>query len=65
MPRAIKVPELPELGADVPQAVRDWCHTADQMLGIAFGRVAAGTNTRFVTIQDLVDAGVVPDGLIK
>lgn len=55
--------------ADVPKDVSpDLAELLGQMIAthdIREGRTAKGTNSRFVTIQDLVNAGVVADGVIK
>lgn len=65
MSRRIRIPELPELPPDTPAALREWCEAVDQILSIFRGTVAQGTNTRFVTIQDLIDAGVIAEGDIE
>lgn len=62
MTRAIKFPELPELPADLDPSLREWAQVVEQQLNLMRGNIAAGTNTRFVTIQDLVDAAVIADG---
>lgn len=55
--------ELPKSVDQVP-GLREWLENLAAAVDIREGRVGKGTNTRFVTIQDLVTAGVVPDGKI-
>lgn len=63
--RPVQIPGIPKLPDSAPKELRDWCIRVQQILDIRNGIAAKGTNTRFVTIQDLVDAGVVADGVIK
>jgi hypothetical protein len=63
--RAVKLPALGDIPADCPPQTRELLENLLLTLDIAYGRVGKGTNTRFVTIQDLVNAGVVADGVIK
>lgn len=65
MDRPVKLPELPELPADLPAGLKDWCEAVEQRLRIMQGQVAKETNSRSVTIHDLVAAGLVADGVIK
>lgn len=58
----IRIPELPDLPDDLPIELRKWCEAVEQQLQIFRGVVAAGTNTRFVTIADLIAAGVINEG---
>jgi hypothetical protein len=60
--RAIKVPSLEDLPQNVDPQLRTFLEALIYAIDIREGRIAPGTNTRFVTIQDLVDAGVVSDG---
>lgn len=58
----LKIPEMPELPADLPPALREWCETVELILRLREGLVGPGTNTRFVTIQDLINAGLISEG---
>lgn len=60
--REVKVPPLPDVPDDVPPSVRAFLEAVKQSLEIREGRIASGTNSRFVTIKDLVDAGVIAQG---
>lgn len=60
----IRIAELPELPPDLPPNLREWCEAVESQLQIFRGLIGKGTNTRFTTIQDLVTAGVVADGVI-
>lgn len=63
--RTIKLPTLDEIPDDCPPKTREFLENVLMLLDIAYGRQGKGTNTRFVSIQDLVNAGVVADGVIK
>lgn len=63
--RAVKLPSLGEIPASVDADTANLFNDIIMLLDIAYGRQGKGTNTRFVTIQDLVNAGVVADGVIK
>lgn len=63
--RKIKPTTLGELPPDLDPRLKEYLEALAYALDLREGRVAAGTNSRFVTIQDLVDAGVVTDGVIK
>ena len=63
--RKIKVPVPGDLPNDIPKGLRDVLENIIHALDMREGRVAKGTNTRFVTIQDLVDAGLISDGDIE
>ncbi|MDH4172137.1 MAG: hypothetical protein OEW90_04985 [Betaproteobacteria bacterium] len=63
--RKIKVPALGDIPPDTPKPMRDLLESIIYSLDVREGRVAARTNSRFVTIQDLVDAAVVNDGVIE
>lgn len=62
--RKIKPTTLGELPPDMDPRVREVLEAIMYALDLREGRIAAGTNSRFVTIQDLVDAGVVADKVI-
>lgn len=61
----VRFPELPALPDNTPPNLREWCEAVEGQLGIMRGIIAPGTNTRFVTIQDLVNAALVADGVIR
>lgn len=63
--RKIKPINLEELPADFDPRLRELLEQIVYALDLREGRVAAKTNSRFVTIQDLVDAGVIADGDIE
>lgn len=63
--RPVKIPSLGDIPPDTPPALRDLLESLILSIDIREGRVGKGTNSRFVTIQDLVDAGVVQDGVIR
>jgi hypothetical protein len=62
--RKIITPAIPDIPEDTPKPLRDVLEAMKQWIDIREGRAAKGTNARSVSIQDLVDAGVVPDGKI-
>lgn len=63
--RKILTPAIPDIPPDTPKPVRDALEALKQTADIREGRAARGANARFVTIQDLVDAGIVADGVLK
>lgn len=63
--RKIITPAIPDVPPDTPKPLRDVLEAMKQWIDIREGRAAKGTNARAVVIQDLVDAGVVADGVIK
>lgn len=63
--REIKPPALDDLPDDFDPRIRGVLEQIIYAIDLREGRVARGSNTRFVTIQDLVDAGVVQDGEIE
>lgn len=63
--RKIKPPTIEDLPEDLDPRLREILEGIIYSLDLREGRVAKETNTRFVNIQDLVDAGVVADGVIK
>lgn len=60
--REIIPPSLEDLPKDIDPKLRSLLEALIYTIDIREGRVARGTNTRFVTIQDLVDAGLINDG---
>lgn len=63
--RKIKPISLDDLPADLDPRLREIIESIVYAMDLREGRIARGTNTRFVSIQDLVDAGIVVDGVIK
>lgn len=63
--RTIKVPSIEQIPPDASAEMRAVLESIIQSLDTREGRIAKNTNSRFVTIQDLVNAGVVADGVIK
>jgi hypothetical protein len=63
--RTLNPPSIGDIPPDTPPALRQLLEDLIYAMQLREGRVGAGTNSRFVTIQDLVDAGVVVDGKIK
>lgn len=60
------LPGLPAIPNNVSSEAQAWMRQVTQVLQTMYGQgKSAGTNSRFVTIQDLVDAGVVANGVIK
>lgn len=62
--RKINPPQLPDIPADLDPVLRDILEAYRQGMDLREGRLSPNTNSRFVTIQDLVDAGIVADGVI-
>jgi hypothetical protein len=60
----VKVPTIAEIPKAVDPGVRDVLEGIIQTHDIREGRAAKGTNSRFVTIQDLINAGIIVDGKI-
>lgn len=63
--RPIKISSFDSIPDSVDKPLRDLLEQIIHHIDLREGRIAPGTNTRFVSIQDLVDAGVVPDGTIE
>jgi hypothetical protein len=63
--RKILVPALSDIPPDTPPQLRKLLEQIIYTLDVREGRVAKGTNSRFVTIQDLVDGAVISDGDIE
>jgi len=63
--RKLVMPALGDIPADTPPQLRKLLEDIIYALDVREGRVAKGTNSRFVTIQDLVEAGVIADGDIE
>ena len=63
--RTIKVPSIQDLPENLDPVLREVLEQIVNALDVREGRVAKGTNSRFTTIQDLVTAGVVADGVLK
>lgn len=62
--RKIVPPQFSGIPEDFDPRLRGILEELQQALDLREGRIAPGTNTRFVTIGDLVDAGVVADGVL-
>jgi len=59
------VPALPDVSeAPAPAEVANALRSIKTTIEVREGVIASGTNSRFVTIQDLIDAGVIADGVI-
>lgn len=63
--RPIRYPTLGDIPPEVIGEHRRLLEDMIMLLDLAYGRQGKGTNARFVTIADLVAAGVVADGVIK
>lgn len=63
--KKIITPAVPDVPAALEKPLRDVLEALKQTADIREGRAAKGRNARFVTIQDLVDAGIVADGVLK
>lgn len=63
--RTPKIPTLGDIPPDVSPALRELLENIILSIDIREGRVGRGTNSRFVTIQDLVAAGVIAEGDIE
>lgn len=63
--KQVKPPQLPGLPDTLDPQLRAYLETLELKCQIYEGTIAKLTNSRFVTIQDLVSAGVVADGVIK
>lgn len=63
--RTVKPLSIDDIPADMEPRMREVLEAIIYAIDLREGRVAKGTNSRFVTIQDLVAAGVVADGVIK
>lgn len=64
MDKPVSYPDFPEIPVGTPAPLVEWCRAVEDQLRIALGRVAVNTNSRMVTVHDLVKAGVVADGVI-
>lgn len=62
MTSSVKIPEPPQLPDDLPPALREWCENAELALAILRGTRGKGTNSRAVTVQDLINVGLINDG---
>ena len=62
MPRRVDPPILIEVPPDVEKGLRELLEGMRQTIDLREGRLGKGTNSRFVTIQDLIDAGVIAEG---
>lgn len=62
--RAIKPLSLDDIPADLEPRLRELLEQLIYAADLREGRVARGTNSRFVTIKDLIDAGVIVNGQI-
>lgn len=62
--RIVKPLSSDDIPADLDPRLRDILEAIIYAIDLREGRVAKNTNSRFVTIQDLVTAGVVADGVI-
>jgi len=60
--RKVQPPLLPEIPADLEPRLRAILEALYEEIDLREGRQAKGTNSRFVSIEDLVDAGVIADG---
>lgn len=58
----VRTPTLGDVPKGIDPALKDLLERIILLLDIREGRVAKGTKSRFVTIQDLIDAGVISDG---
>lgn len=63
--RTIKPPAMADIPRDLDPRLIAILEALIQSNDLREGRIAPLTNTRFVTIQDLVTAGIVADGVIK
>lgn len=63
--RPLTMPELGEVPPGTEPALKSLVENIVQTIEIREGRTLRGKNTRFVTIQDLIDAGVVVEGVIE
>lgn len=63
--RTIKANVFSDIPPDFDPRLRALLEELQAAIDLREGRIAAGTNTRFVTIQDLVTAGVVADGVME
>lgn len=65
MARRIKPINVQQIPKDCPPWLKRMLEEMIYNQQLREGQIAPGTNSRFVTIQDLVDAGIVPDGGIE
>lgn len=63
--RIVKPISIDDIPADLDPRLREILENVIYSMDLREGRVAKGTNSRFVTIQDLVSAGLIADGVIK
>lgn len=63
--RKITPPSFSDIPKDFDPRLVSILQELQAAIDLREGRIAQGTNTRFVTIQDLVDAAVVADGVIE
>lgn len=68
MARRITTPGIPDIPTGMEQPQRGILEAMKSTIDLREGRLqkvtAAQRNSRFVTIQDLIDAGLVADGVI-
>jgi hypothetical protein len=63
MPRKITIPGIPDTSAIQDQEAKRAIDVMKETIEIREGRRGVGNkNERFVTVQDLIDAGIVADG---
>lgn len=62
--RPLTMPEVGDLPLDMDPHLRSVLEAIIQTIDIREGRQLKGKNVRFVTIQDLIDAGLIVDGAI-
>jgi len=63
--RKVPPPLLPDIPEDLDPRLRGILEALYEEIDLREGRQAKGTNSRFVTIEDLVEAGVIADGDIE
>lgn len=63
MARTTKIPSIPETSAIQDQEAKHAIDAIKETIEVREGRRGTGhKNDRFVTVQDLIDAGIVVDG---
>jgi len=60
--RKVKTPLLADIPPDFDPRLITILRALQESVDLREGRTAKGTNSRFVTIQDLIDAGVINEG---
>lgn len=62
MAEKLKPPHINDIPRDFDPRLREILEQLREYIDFREGQIAKGTKSRFVTIQDLIDAGVIAEG---